>query len=68
MRSRIQIFVSESVVCQLVKYLSPAPAGLLQPSPIPNRVWEDVLVDFIKWLPKSEGYNVVLEVVDHLSK
>ena len=42
--------------------------GKLQPLPIPKARWETISIDFIVKLCKSNGYDVVMNVVDLISK
>lgn len=66
--SSIKKFVASCLVCQRNKYEALSPVGLLQAFSIPNGIWEDISMDFITGLPKSQGFDCVFVVVDRLSK
>nr|GEV23785.1 hypothetical protein [Tanacetum cinerariifolium] len=55
---------------KLVRYKPDLAAypGLLQPLPMPNKVWSHIFMDLICSLPKSQGNTVIFVVVDRLSK
>ena len=58
----------ECLVCQQNKVETIKTPGLLQPLSIPSQCWEEVSMDFITGLPKSEGKSVIMVVVDRLTK
>ena len=68
MKNNIKDMVSACAVCQKNKYESLAPAGLLNPLPIPQRIWIDIYMDFITGLPPCKGKSVIFVVVDRFSK
>jgi transposase InsO family protein len=67
-RRAVTDFVRACPTCQRNKIDALQPAGLLQPLPVPSRVWADISMDFVEALPKVHGKSVVLTVVDRFSK
>ncbi|KAI9154153.1 hypothetical protein LWI28_021673 [Acer negundo] len=67
-KNEMKKLVAECAIYQKVKYDQRRPMGLLQPSSIPEKIWEDLTLDFVEGLPSSGGYESILVVVDRLSK
>jgi hypothetical protein len=55
LKTDVQRFVAECLVFQQNKVETIKTPSLLQPLAIPNQSWEEVSMDFITGLPKSEG-------------
>lgn len=55
-------------ICQKYKNENVASPGLLQPLPIPLRVFTNITMDFIEDFPKSKGKSVIFILVDRLTK
>ena len=60
--------MAECLVFQKNKVETIKTSGLLQPLSIPSQRWEEVSMDFITVLPKSEGKSVIMVVLDRLTK
>lgn len=67
-RRLVADFVRACAICQRHKIESLHPAGLLQPLPVPSKVWADISIDFVEALPRVHGKSVILTVVDRFSK
>jgi len=62
-------YVASCDSCQRVKNLTNAPAGLLQPLPIPTKKWESVSLDLITGLPRTvDGHDAIVVFVDRFTK
>jgi hypothetical protein len=68
LKTDVQRFVAECLVFQQNKVETIKTPGLLQPLAIPSQRWEEVSMDFITGLLKSEGKSVIMVIVDRLTK
>ena len=68
MFKEIKTVVLQCDTCRKCKDERAAYPGLLQPLPIPQHSWSHVTMDFIEGLPKSEGRDTILVVVDRFTK
>lgn len=68
MKLAVENFVKQCNICQHAKHEHTKPAGLLQPLPLPAGIWRELTMDFIEGLPLSGTANVIMVIVDRLSK
>jgi hypothetical protein len=62
-------YVALCDTCQRVKAEHQRPAGLLQPLQVPEWKWEEIAMDFIMGLPRTQsGYDSIWVIVDRLTK
>ena len=54
--------------CQRNKNHTEQPVGKLIPNSIPEKPWIHISADFITKLPIAQGYDLILVVVDRLTK
>ncbi|KAJ4815745.1 polyprotein [Rhynchospora pubera] len=68
LKDTVHQYVMQCQICQMTKHEHTPPPGLLQPLPIPEEAWTSISMDFITGLPRSEGKEVILVIVDRLTK
>ncbi|WVZ63997.1 hypothetical protein U9M48_013583 [Paspalum notatum var. saurae] len=69
MKRAVAEYVAMCDTCQRVKAEHQRPVGLLQPLKIPEWKWEEISMDFIVGLPRTQkGYYSIWVVVDRLTK
>jgi hypothetical protein len=68
LKTDVQRFLVECLVFQKNKVETIKTPGILQPLAIPSQRREEVSMDFITGLPKSEGKSVIMVIVDRLTK
>ena len=72
MKEMIQQFIYNCHVRKQAKAAQDTYHGLLQPLPVPEWVWTDIIIDFVVELSKCKAYgqiyNAILMVINRLSK
>ena len=69
MKNEVTEYVARCLVCQQVKIEHQRPGGKLQPLPVPTWKWEQISMDFVMGLPKSQGQkDAIWVIVDRLTK
>jgi hypothetical protein len=69
MKADIARFVTHCDTCQRIKDKHQKPAGLLQPLPIPVWKWDEIGMDFVVGLPRTQkGHDSIWVIVDRLTK
>jgi len=69
MKRDIAEYIARCDTCQRVKAEHQKPAGLLQPLPIPVWKWDEISMDFIVGLPRTQkGNDSIWVIVDRLTK
>ena len=53
--------------CLRNKPSNQSPAGLLHPLPIPEERFSDIVMDFVSPLPKFNGFDSILVIMDRLT-
>jgi len=69
MRKDIAEYVAKCDICRRIKAEHQRPAGLLKPLDIPVWKWDDISMDFIMGLPRTQkGHDAIWVIVDRLTK
>jgi hypothetical protein len=68
MKQYVNDQIAACPVCQISKTEKLQYPGLLDPLDIPKQKCSEISMDFVEGLPLSKGKNVILVVVDRLTK
>ncbi len=68
MKKDIETYVQACKTGQQAKSSNQAKAAPHHPNEIPSQPWTHISVDMVTGLPKSNGYDAILVIVDRFSK
>ncbi len=68
MKKYIENYVCTCETCQRTKSSTQAKAAPLHPNAIPSRPWTHISVDMVTGLPRCNGQDTILMIVDRFSK
>ncbi|SGY62834.1 BQ5605_C007g04742 [Microbotryum silenes-dioicae] len=67
LRSSCEAYVSTCDLCQRTKAATTVPSGVSHALGVPNEPMQEVALDFVGPLPKSQGFDMLLTIADRLS-
>ncbi len=68
LKANVEEYVKTCLTCQQNRTFDKKQAGLLQPLPILEGLWESVSMDFMVSLPPSRGFDAIMVVVGQFNK
>src|SRR5260370_476959 len=68
LQKMVMDYVKSCTSCARAKAPCHKPYGKLKQLPIPAHPWSSISMDFIKQLPKSNGFSAILVIMDRLMK
>ena len=64
----VEQWTNNCYTCRRATSSREAKQGVLRPLPVPEQAWQDISMDFVVHLPKSDGNDAILVVVYRLTK
>src|SRR3981189_3316999 len=61
-------YIGSCLKCRQTKSIHHKPFGPLRFLPIGEQPWDSISMDFIEGLPLSDGHDMILVIVDRLTK
>ncbi len=68
MKKDVETYVRACETCQQTKSSTQAKAAPLHPNAILSQPWTHISIDMITGIPKSNGYDAIIMIVDRFSK